>query len=258
MASQILPVASRRQNTSTSFYVYVHKTLAGRVFYVGKGHGRRAWSRNSRNSHWRATVQKHGLQVEIVESHLLEWYAFQRETELIDFYGRCNLVNMTDGGDGSSGYTPSEETRAKTSKSSRAAHARLEVKKRHRAATAAAVSTPEARAKMAAAGTGRKQSVDHVANRISAVTSSPAWLASRAAMRGRPLAADHKIAILAALASPVLCVETGVVFETQTAAAEWVRIKNLKACSANISRACSGVIKSAYGYHWRKINDNQA
>lgn len=175
---------TKRENYKTSFYVYVHKTSAGRIFYVGKGHGRRAWSHKKRSNYWLTTVRKHGLVVEVVEDDLLEWYAFEREVALIHFYGRANLVNMTDGGDGSSGYIPTAETRLKTSRSSLIAHAQPHNKERHRAATKAALADPELRTKMSKAGLGRKQSNEHISNRIASIKASPAWRATRDAMRG--------------------------------------------------------------------------
>lgn len=256
MDSQVLPAGSRRQDTKTSFYVYIHKTLAGRVFYVGKGHARRAWSHKNRSAWWLATVRKHGLKIDIVESHLLEWYAFEREAELISFYGRSELVNMTDGGEGSSGYTPNEETRRKTSQSSRLAHSRPEVRLRHMAATRKAASDPSFAEKISAALLGKKQSAGHVQSRIASVMASPAWRAAKEAMRGRPLPESHRRAVLKALAKRVVCVETGVVFETQVAAAKWLQQTNRKACSANISKACAGVVKTAYGYHWKNIDEH--
>jgi hypothetical protein len=87
------------------FYVYLHrKATTGEVFYVGKGYGRRAWS-NQRSQHWHLAVKKHGFTVQIIESGLQEWYSFELERELIAFYGRDILCNMTDGGDGISGFT---------------------------------------------------------------------------------------------------------------------------------------------------------
>lgn len=41
-----------------SFYVYLHKTMSGRVFYVGKGTGNRAWSRTKRHRLWVAYIEK--------------------------------------------------------------------------------------------------------------------------------------------------------------------------------------------------------
>lgn len=101
----------------SDFYVYIHrKATTGEVFYVGKGKTRRAYDRFGRSNWWQRTVAKHGLVVEIAMSGLQEWYAFELETELIAYYGRADLkqgqlVNTTDGGEGSSGNLQSVETR---------------------------------------------------------------------------------------------------------------------------------------------------
>lgn len=102
MADRILP---------QDFYVYLHrKASTGEVFYVGKGHGRRAWS-NQRSLYWHNIVKKHGFTVEFVATGLQEWYSFELERELIAFYGRDFLCNMTDGGDGISGFTHGRNAR---------------------------------------------------------------------------------------------------------------------------------------------------
>ena len=36
------------------YYVYLHKTLNGEVFYVGKGRLKRAWSKSNRGKNWRS------------------------------------------------------------------------------------------------------------------------------------------------------------------------------------------------------------
>lgn len=98
----------------TDFYVYIHrKATTGEIFYVGKGCENRAYE-FGRNFHWDNTAKKHGFSVEIVQSHLQEWYAFELEMNLISFYGRKDLgfgplVNLTDGGEG--GSNPSQESR---------------------------------------------------------------------------------------------------------------------------------------------------
>lgn len=96
------------------FYVYIHKRLTdGKVFYVGKGCGKRAWKKSTRNEWWKRIEAKHGRSVEIPFRNLAEDEAFAKEQELIAFYGRENLCNMTAGGEG--GIEPSEETRIKQS-----------------------------------------------------------------------------------------------------------------------------------------------
>ena len=107
-----------------NYYVYLHRKASdNEVFYVGKGKGRRAWNTWGRNSHWNHIVAKHGFFVELVEVDIQEWYAFELETELIDYYGREDngygiLVNKVAGGSGVGYYpgTAKEEERVKQSK----------------------------------------------------------------------------------------------------------------------------------------------
>ena len=90
------------------FYVYEHLTANGEVFYVGKGSKDRAWNTDSRSKFWTRVYKKHGRTVRIVEDGMTEAAAFALEIELIAFYGRRDegtgtLVNLTSGGEGSSG-----------------------------------------------------------------------------------------------------------------------------------------------------------
>lgn len=85
------------------FYVYLHKKKTnGEVFYVGKGCGPRAWTKARRSSEWNEVVEKYGYFVEIVENNLQEWYSFELEGLLIDYYGKLSdkdgsLVNKKGG-----------------------------------------------------------------------------------------------------------------------------------------------------------------
>ena len=89
------------------FYVYLHRRKTdNKVFYVGKGKNRRAWCTDKRNKHWNNVVDKHGFNVDIVFEGLSEQEAFQIEKDTIlemKYFG-CDLTNMTDGGEGSSGF----------------------------------------------------------------------------------------------------------------------------------------------------------
>lgn len=98
-------------------YVYVHRRASdGRIFYVGKGSNPgRAHATDRRNRYWQAVVAKHGLVVEIVQRFESDALAQQCERDLIAWYGRAALANLTDGGDGCAGLVPSAETRAKLS-----------------------------------------------------------------------------------------------------------------------------------------------
>ena len=99
-------------NKENVYYVYLHRRLSdNKVFYVGKGKNKRAYSTFGRNNWWSKTVSKHGLIVEIVFDKLEENEAFQieRDTILEMRYFGYPLVNMTDGGEGLSGFKWSEE-----------------------------------------------------------------------------------------------------------------------------------------------------
>jgi hypothetical protein len=103
------------------FYIYLHIRKSDNViFYVGKGHDNRAWSKRSRNNHWKNTVKNHGLEVKLIAENISEEKAFELEKTLIKFYGRKDLglgtlVNWTDGGEGSSGKIVSHGTKEKIS-----------------------------------------------------------------------------------------------------------------------------------------------
>lgn len=99
-----------------NYYIYFHiNPLTNKVFYVGKGKGKRAWSKGHRSQYWKNTVNKYGYIIDIVEDNLTEEIAFEREKFYIQKIGRKNLCNLTDGGEGQSGIIRSEETRKKIS-----------------------------------------------------------------------------------------------------------------------------------------------
>ena len=107
----------------SKFYVYVHiAEKNGRVFYVGKGQGRRAYTHQHRTAYWKNIVARDGLFVLVVADNLSEHDAFEIEADLISRLGRKDLksgelVNLTDGGEGTS--NPSAKTRALLSAASR-------------------------------------------------------------------------------------------------------------------------------------------
>jgi len=97
------------------FYVYVHRYASGpkegQVFYVGKGQGNRQSWVHGRSFHWNNIVNKYGFIPEIVMRFDREECSFSFERALIKFYGRENLCNLTDGGEGVSGRVISDEER---------------------------------------------------------------------------------------------------------------------------------------------------
>jgi hypothetical protein len=103
-------------------YIYFHKRADdGVVFYVGIGVGRRAYRESNRSQFWKRIVDKHGYTIEFPHKDLTQEEAKQLEIHYISVFGRSDkgtgtLCNMTDGGDGRSGYKCTEETKEKMRK----------------------------------------------------------------------------------------------------------------------------------------------
>lgn len=102
--------------------VYQHRRLdTNEIFYIGIGKTeKRAYSIYQRNRHWHHIVDKVGHKVEIVTTCETWEEACQIERYLIKYYGRRdlglgNLVNFTDGGEGTVNRVVSDETRKKLS-----------------------------------------------------------------------------------------------------------------------------------------------
>ena len=113
------------------FYVYLLKTSDGEIFYVGKGNGNRCYrhtqialgksknrEKNPKLYNKISSILKSGgfINVEIIYENESEKLCFDREVEIIKSIGLQNLCNITEGGEGTSGYSLSEETRKKMSK----------------------------------------------------------------------------------------------------------------------------------------------
>ena len=95
------------------FYTYLWLREDGTPYYVGKGSGRRAYQSKD-HCVYRPKCDAL-ISVQYWES---EEKAFEMEKWWIAFWGRKDvstgiLRNMTNGGDGPSGWVPSEETKAK-------------------------------------------------------------------------------------------------------------------------------------------------
>ena len=174
------------------FYVYVHtRNDTGETFYVGKGKGQRAFRNASsgRSVHWHRVVKKHGHTVLIVERFESEADAHSLERYLIASYAAIGhrLVNSTDGGEGTSGYVYSAESKEKMrlaklgkkmSDEARAnmckAQANKTLSAEHRAKISAShvgiKHGPEAKAKMSIAKKGTVHTAEHIAKNRAAQT----------------------------------------------------------------------------------------
>ena len=176
------------------YYVYQLRLENSTVpFYIGKGRGRRAYdhfkpSNLSRRCHKNNVINKANrdgtkIIVEIIHHNLEEAEALSIEIETIRMYGiRCHgglLTNATLGGEGTSGFKPSEDTRNRMAKAQTgktlSALTRAKIsesntgKNRPPAAIAKTADgnrgkrrTSEQRLKMSKSQKGRKFSADHV------------------------------------------------------------------------------------------------
>lgn len=88
------------------YYVYVHRRLSdNKIFYVGKGKNKRAFEKSYRNPKWNNIASVHGFKVEFAVSHMEELDALKLEQDMIAWFGKENLANVTDGGEGFTGYS---------------------------------------------------------------------------------------------------------------------------------------------------------
>ena len=92
--------------SQNKYYVYVYLREDETPYYVGKGKGRRAYSKNHR-----VNVPKNKDKIVFANTHLSEENALKRETELILQYGRKDiktgiLENRTSGGAAGTGRNP--------------------------------------------------------------------------------------------------------------------------------------------------------
>jgi hypothetical protein len=97
------------------YYTYGHyKADSKELFYIGKGKNNRAQEKDSRSDWWQNIVNKHGFSTEIFAEWPTEKEAFEHEKFLIEcFKDLTVLCNLTNGGEGCSGYVWTKEQKDK-------------------------------------------------------------------------------------------------------------------------------------------------
>lgn len=258
-----------------NFFVYVHRKASnGQVFYVGKGCRYRHKSLWNRSQHWQNIVNKHGYTIEIVESGMQEWWAFELERELILKYKDHGICNKTEGGDGASGVIVSDETKRKhkerrwtpewrknlsdkakerfANPEYRSAHidrqrvimSKEDVKQKLRDAAIRQFSNPEARDRAKILTLKQFSNPDAVE------------LARKKALARFDTPEKRSVH---AQAKQVRCIDNGMTFGTTTLAAEWVTSwREAKSDFSQIAKACRGIVKTAYGLRWEYIIQPQS
>jgi phosphosulfolactate synthase (CoM biosynthesis protein A) len=127
-----------------TFYTYMWLRYDGTPYYIGKGSGRRAFIGAARRIH--KPLDKARI---LIQEFPDEQSAFAAEKFLISYYGRLDLEtgclrNLTDGGEGPSGFIAAPETRRKISESKKNL-------------------SPESRLRMSLSHRDQKISAEHVA-----------------------------------------------------------------------------------------------
>jgi hypothetical protein len=98
------------------YYTYAYLREDKTPYYIGKGKGNRAYKKHRKG----IGVPKDKSRIIFLKQNLTEEQAFRHEIYMIAVFGRKDLGNgilhnRTDGGEGSSGWVPSEETKRKQS-----------------------------------------------------------------------------------------------------------------------------------------------
>lgn len=234
------------------FYVYTHhRATDGSVFYVGKGHGIRAYTKSSRNPHWHNVVKKNGYTINIVKEFDDENCCLTFEKILIAFYGIGNLTNQSTGGMPNSGTKWSEERRLKT------------------LGKYAGVNNPnygkspsqETRDKLSKHFKGRPAKTKGMKYNISdALREEQAKRMKKITLGWIKKNPDHYFiknngAIREAKFKPVRT-KCGMEFDAIIYAAEWLKSNGYpKATGSKIGMCCKGKRATAYGYKWEYKND---
>lgn len=94
------------------FFTYAHYKPEGGLFYIGKGKRSRAYAMSNRNPYWNNIVAKYGKPtVKLLAGWNTEQEAFDHEKLLILSFKDMGykLANITEGGEGTSGYKHTPE-----------------------------------------------------------------------------------------------------------------------------------------------------
>jgi hypothetical protein len=153
------------------FYVYLIFRPDGRPCYVGKGKGGRweAHFKKAANPWLSRIIAKAGGELPVVKvrEHLTESEAFETEVAWIAAIGRKKgggpLVNLTDGGDGTTGHVHSLGTRARLSEARKAQWESPEARARRSEALKAMWQDPDYQTRIAEARKAMWQDPDYQA-----------------------------------------------------------------------------------------------
>lgn len=214
--------------------------------------------------------------MEIIASSLTNNDAMDYEMRLIALCRNmgASLCNLTDGGEGTHGWVPNEQSRRNMSE--RNVFRRPEFIEMMKKNKKGKKLTDEHKLKISKAGLGRKRSAEAIEKtsmknrgrkftdeqrvRMSAAQKKkpPPTLEARQKMSksrmGREFSDETRKKISEAKKKPIIC-SNGMIFDSAIDAALWLG-KN-KGSQGNISSCCNGNLKTAYGYSWSFFKENE-
>jgi FKBP-type peptidyl-prolyl cis-trans isomerase len=260
------------------FYVYEHRRKdTGAVFYVGKGRKCRSSNKSNRGKYWSNVCKgAGGFTISYPVKGVDEELALLAEMELIDAYRKrgVSIVNISDGGEGTTGWVPTEETKRKIGEANKNTpkargerhgmygkkHSEESLVKMRKAQSTREWGerhpfygkhhTEETRKKISESRKGKRCGAD---NPFYSKTHTPESIAKMsAASKGRKQSEETKAKRRDAFVQsdyfkqkkkPVLCLTNGVVYESRTEAA-----RQLGLWSESVKMVCQGKLKSTGGH----------
>ena len=251
MEKELEELELMNENENREFYVYVHiRKDNNTVFYVGKGTKNRAHNLDRGDFH-NSVRDKYGCRVEIIKDNLTESQAFRLESKMIKYYvltlgygapidgyrdfSNNYLTNFTWGGEGTSGMNPyanktpeeMEEICKKKSEAIKGKKRSEETKRKNSESHKGKKMSAEARQNMSESHKGKKMSAEARQNMSES-------------HKGRKFSEEAKRKIGEAKSKKVICITTGITFDSIKDAA-----KKYNVSQGNISCCCIGVRKHA-------------
>lgn len=225
---------------NAKYLVYCHiRPDTNQVFYIGKGTKKRMRDKSNRSRYWHNIVNKAGGYVaKIIAANLYEKEALSFEKLMISKLRDIGeaLCNLTEGGDGVSGYQHTEETRRKFS----------ERMKGKPSPTLGMKFSDEHKQKIRMAKLGKKQTEEHrlaaIKGRLGMKPSDETKRRIAASNTGK----KHTPETLKKLSKPVICLTTGKFYNSIKEAAIELSLQ-----TTNISKVCLGRFSQTKGYKFQ-------
>ena len=235
-------------NENKNFYVYEwYITSTGEVFYVGKGTGKRWKTLSNRNKFFQCMYRTHDCEVRKIYENLTEKEAFEKEIETIKYYKentKYRLTNQTDGGEGTSGWKPSNDFKEKQSKIHKTQWGNDEFREKMmsiRKDENGIYKSKEFREKISKIVKGEKNP------NYQNYWSDEQKEHLRRKQKLNPLYKNENNPN----SKKIICIETGEVFECIKFALQKYEIKN----DSSISVAIANPIRTAAGFHWVEYSE---